>query len=201
MSLHAFVDESKQRGLLLVAVVLSSTNVTATRAAVEDLHLKGQRRIHFKKESPGRRSTILSAITAMPVEARLHECPSERHELAAREACLSQIVEDLAVQGGERLVIELDDPTLVHDRRTLYKAVAKAGVDGQLQYHHHLRAKEETLLAVPDAIAWSWAEGGTWRQRVRAYNRREAPLTDRPDGCGAHFLGLLPLALSTVTNA
>jgi hypothetical protein len=166
MPQHAFVDESKQRGLLLVVVVMSSTNVTATRAAVEDLHLKGQRRIHFKKESPGRRRTILSAITAMPVEARLYECPSERHELAAREACLSRIVEDLAAQGSERLVIELDDSTLVHDRRTLYEAVAKVGVDSQLQYHH-LRAKEETLLAVPDAIAWSWAEGGTWRQRVR----------------------------------
>jgi hypothetical protein len=29
-----------------------------------------------------------------------------------------------------------------------------------------MRAYEESLLAIPDAIAWSWAKGGHWRARV-----------------------------------
>ena len=37
-------------------------------------------------------------------------------------------------------------------------------LDG-LQYGH-LRAAEESLLALPDAVAWCWAEGGVWRQAV-----------------------------------
>lgn len=166
MPLHAFVDESKQRGLLVVAAVLSSADVTAVRRDVEGLHLRAQRRIHFKDESDGRKRTILDVLTGTPVRLRLYECPSERHELAAREACPTRIVEDLAVLGGERLVIERDDSTILHDKRTLYQAVGKVGVRGSLQYVH-LRAKEETLLALPDAFAWCYAKGGEWRRLIQ----------------------------------
>ncbi|GGR66143.1 hypothetical protein GCM10010169_07020 [Micromonospora fulviviridis] len=31
----------------------------------------------------------------------------------------------------------------------------------------HLRAYEECLLAIPDALAWCWARGGPWRSAVR----------------------------------
>jgi hypothetical protein len=149
----------------VVAAVLSSADVTATRRAVEGLHLGTQRRIHFKDESDGRKRSILDVVTAAPVKVRLYECPRVRHELTAREACLTALVEDLAALGGERLVIERDDSTISHDRRTLYQAVGKVGVRGDLQYVH-LRAKDEALLALPDAFAWCHAKGGKWRRRI-----------------------------------
>jgi hypothetical protein len=153
---HVFVDESKRRGLLMVAVTLASTDLTTVRSAVRSLHLRHQRRIHFVKESTGRKSTILDTVLAAPLEVRLYDCGAERHQLAAREACLARMVEDLAASGAERLVIEREDSTLAHDERTLHAATGKLGVRGQLRYDH-LRAAEEALLALPDAVAWCWA--------------------------------------------
>jgi hypothetical protein len=166
MPLHAFVDESKRRGLLLVAVTLASTDVTAVRSSVRDLHLRQQSRIHFRKESTGRKHAILDAIVAAPLQGRLYQCGTERHELAARQACLARIAEDLVGLGVERLVLERDDSTVAHDQRTLYERVTKLSARDRLRYDH-LRAAEEALLALPDAVAWCWAEGGRWRQRVR----------------------------------
>jgi hypothetical protein len=51
------------------------------------------------------------------------------------------------------------------DRRWLYQRVREAGCTETLRYRH-LRAHEEPLLAIPDAVAWCWAKGGEWRSRV-----------------------------------
>jgi hypothetical protein len=40
-----------------------------------------------------------------------------------------------------------------------------SGCRDTLRYMHK-RANEEPLLAIPDAVAWSWAKGGHWRRRV-----------------------------------
>ncbi|SBT63129.1 hypothetical protein GA0070622_0072 [Micromonospora sediminicola] len=39
-------------------------------------------------------------------------------------------------------------------------------MDGRLRYDQ-LRAHEECLLAIPDALAWCWAKGGRWRNSIR----------------------------------
>ncbi|MCU1455250.1 MAG: hypothetical protein JWN46_3396 [Acidimicrobiales bacterium] len=35
-----------------------------------------------------------------------------------------------------------------------------------LQYSHR-GSKDELLLSLPDAFAWCWGAGGTWRDRIR----------------------------------
>ncbi|MFI9641273.1 hypothetical protein ACIG87_14620 [Micromonospora sp. NPDC051925] len=64
-------------------------------------------------------------------------------------------------------MIERDDSTLKADQRLLFEEVRRAGIAGQLRYDH-LKAHEECLLAIPDALAWCWARGGHWRTAVRA---------------------------------
>jgi len=150
---------SSIHGSFLAAAALSSSDVTAARKRIEDLHLRGQRRIHFKDESAGRKRRIVDALVTVPIAVRLYEPAIHRHELAAREACLRRIVNDLVGSAGARLVIELDDSVLKHDRKTLFSVVAEAGLQETLEYHH-LRATEDPLLAVPDAIAWCWSKGG-----------------------------------------
>ncbi len=68
-------------------------------------------------------------------------------DLAAREACLRALIEDLAkADNGEvQLVIEQDET---------------------LEYRHR-RANEEPLLALPDVAAWCWARSGDWRRRIK----------------------------------
>ncbi|MGV9767206.1 hypothetical protein [Micromonospora tulbaghiae] len=68
--------------------------------------------------------------------------------------------------GAARLVLERDDSTFQADQRLLFEQVRKCGVDGRLRYDQ-LRAHEEGLLAVPDALAWCWAKGGRWKDSIR----------------------------------
>lgn len=62
-------------------------------------------------------------------------------------------------------MIERDDSLVRQDRQTLYEAVAKAGCRDTMRYDH-LRAHEECLLSIPDAVAWCWSHGRPWRGRV-----------------------------------
>lgn len=53
VSVHTFVDESKLRGLLVVAAVLAPRDLAQARTAMRELCLPGQARLHFTKERPG----------------------------------------------------------------------------------------------------------------------------------------------------
>ncbi|WP_431933327.1 hypothetical protein [Micromonospora sp. RP3T] len=46
------------------------------------------------------------------------------------------------------------------------KERGRLAVAERLRYDH-LRAHEDHLLALPDAIAWSWARGGEWKAMAR----------------------------------
>lgn len=110
---------------------------------------------------------IRDTIVELNLSARIYVSPTKGiGELEARKACLRQLVADAAEIRAARLVIERDDSLLIHDRQTLYEAVAKAGVRDTLRYEH-LRAHEECLLSVADAIAWSWSHRGAWQERVK----------------------------------
>ncbi len=63
-------------------------------------------------------------------------------------------------------LLEQDDSTVKSDRRILFEATGKHGLRDQLTYHH-LRAKQEPMLWIPDAVAWCLDQGGEWPARVR----------------------------------
>jgi hypothetical protein len=119
---HVFVDETQDRGYLLAAAAVLPSSLVSARRTVRQLILPRQRRIHFFKESDGRRKQIL--------------------------------------------VLERDDSLVAADRRVLYQQVQGQGLGGRLRYDH-LRARDECLLIIPDAVAWSWARGGLWRKIVK----------------------------------
>jgi len=58
---HAFVDETKPGGLLMVAAVLAPRDLGPARTTMRGLCLPGQSRLHFTKERPGRRGQIAAA--------------------------------------------------------------------------------------------------------------------------------------------
>lgn len=164
---HVFVDESKERGYLLIAALLLPSDVAAARKEMDGLRLRGQRRVHFTKESPARRGVILNAIRQqVGAEVVVYDASAYRYPNQARLACLERLVADSAGRGVELLVLEQDDSVLASDRKAVYTYVRKAGCSDTLRYTHR-RAQQESLLAIPDAVAWCWAKGGDWRQRVR----------------------------------
>ncbi|WP_037317976.1 hypothetical protein [Amycolatopsis orientalis] len=165
MTSHVFVDESKEGGYLVTAAALFSGDLASARRAMRSLVLPGQRRLHFTHESDGRRKRILDAITELGPKVTIYDA-SAHHRRRQREACLDALVENLASIGTRMLVLESDESIVELDRKTLYRSVRRHGCHEILEYRH-LRAFEEPLLAVPDALAWCWQRGGHWKTRVR----------------------------------
>lgn len=166
MGVHVFVDESKERSYLLTAAVLLPGDLSQVRRQLDELRLPGQRRLHFTKERDSRRRKILSVLARTGVEAVIYDASGYRNPAEARPACLDRLVRDCADRRAELLVLEQDDSVLASDRRALYTCVRKAGCGDTLRYEHR-HGRHESLLAIPDAVAWCWARGGEWKQRVR----------------------------------
>lgn len=167
MTTHAFVDESKERGLMVCAAVLAPADLAPTRTAMRGLVHPGSSRVHMTKERPARRNLIVKTIAGLPVRVHIYDAKAfnPREGLKAREQCLRQLVADLSVAGCQRLVLERDESIEAHDRRILYAAVHEHGLVDALRYDH-LRANEEPLLWIADAVAWCWTRDGSWRDQV-----------------------------------
>ena len=160
------MDESKERGYIIVAGVVMPEGLTAARKAMRTLVMPGQRRVHFHTESPARRRQIVTTITDTGARTRIYTSSGRRREIDARAACLQAVVTGAAAVGAHMLLLEQDDSLLWWDRKRLFELTRQAGCAETLRYEHHRGAAEE-LLWIPDAIAWCWSRGGTWRQLVR----------------------------------
>ena len=135
MSGHVFVDESKHRGYLLVAVVVLAGDLYEIRKLLRGLVLPGQRRLHMKDESDPRKRLIASAIAGSGVRATVYEASSDyRTEREARAACLRELVGDAAQQGHTMLILEQDDTLIAWDRKVLYQAARHVQCADQLRY-------------------------------------------------------------------
>ncbi|GGU37786.1 hypothetical protein [Lentzea flava] len=165
MTAHVFVDETKEKGYLVTAAVVLSGDLVAARRTMRGLIMGNQRRIHFHKESDQRRKQILDAVVELAPEVVIYD-GSAHARRRQRDACLVQLVADLAESDASMLVLEQDDSILEADKKLLYRCVRELGCQDDLVYRHH-RAHEEPLLALPDAIAWCWHRGGQWKKRVQ----------------------------------
>ena len=175
MPVHAFVDESKVRGLVVVAAVVHPRDLTSTRTAMRSLLLPRQSHLHFVKEEAARKGQIADAICGLPVELDIYDASAIKNQKQARDRCLERIVADLASRGAHRLVIEQDDSRLRTDREVLYQAVREHAVQDWLVYEH-LPARSEPLLWIPDAAAWCWTKDTRWRERIQSAVRHIVPV-------------------------
>lgn len=165
MNAHVFVDESKADGLLLAAAVVPAQEVANLRKLIDSLRMPRQRRIHFTAESDARRKVILAALRRARVQVTIYDATSIKNVKSARDAALARLVDDAAKIGAQMLVFERDDPSEASDKMIIRSRLQIAGCGDTLRYAHK-RAHAEFLLAIPNAVAWSWAKGSHWRQRV-----------------------------------
>ncbi len=153
MSGHVFVDETKRRDYLIVAVVVVPEDLDRIRLMLRGLVLPGQRRLHMKDESDPRKRSIATAIAVSGVQATVYDAGRRyRNERERRAACLQAVVEDVARRGDAMLVIEQDDSLVSWDNQHLIALTRAAGCRDVLRYEHR-RASAELALAIPDAIA------------------------------------------------
>lgn len=163
MAMHAFVDESFAGDYVVAAAVVPASDVAAARASLRGVLRPGQRRIHFKDERDARKDLVLAAIESANVTGRVYVARNDRQ---ARGLCLDQMVPDLAAAGVTRLILERDESLARFDQLRLVELKRKHCPD---LYYDHFRAYEDLLLCAPDAVAWCWAKGGRWRERVAAF--------------------------------
>ena len=166
MALHSFVDESKTPTYLLVAALIRPGNLWPARRLIRSLILPGQRRINFVNESDRRRAQILDRLVCLPIEVVLFEAGAKESDKARRDKCLSRLVHHHVDRDVRRLVLERDDSHAQADRQIVRRELIAVGAPDQLSYEL-VRAFEEPLLAVPDAVAWCWPRGGQWRAKAK----------------------------------
>jgi hypothetical protein len=162
---HVFVDETKAKGFVLVAAVVPPASLASLRSQVNALRLKGQQRLHFASESNRRRNMIARSLIATGVQAYVYDATSFRDGKDAHDAAISQLTDDVVAMGATRLVLERDESVERNDRLVIRSRLLKVDPGNPLRYEH-LRAAQESLLAIPDAIAWCWARDNKWRKCV-----------------------------------
>jgi len=166
VTVHAFVDETKHRGFVMVAAVVHPRDLAATRTTMRRLCLPGQPRLHFQKEQRGRRAEIAAAVARSLARLDVYDARAIDNLRIARTACLQRIATNLVAEAGHRLVVEQDDSLIRADRADLYAALKGLNDDEQLSYEH-VPARSEPLLWIADAAAWCWTHGVVWQDRIR----------------------------------
>ncbi|MBF6329223.1 hypothetical protein [Nocardia transvalensis] len=163
--MHAFVDETKGNGLIMVSVLAAPDTLPRTRGELCRLRAKGQHRIHFSKEGPPRRRLISSALVKMDLHANVYDARGIRDPVLARQRALEELITDLAGAHSRRLVIEQDESLVASDRAVLYEAVRKHDLHWDFTYVH-MKPHQEPLLWAADALAWCLGRGATWAEQV-----------------------------------
>ncbi len=165
-----FIDEGKRQGYLLVAATIADGDAGGLRKAVTALRTPGSERLHFVRESDGRKRKVLGELARLGVRTTVMQA-NGLDDRAARAWCLEQVVEFAAAVGADRIVIETDDSIVLTDNRTLFQALGARDLRERVRYEHR-RAASEPLLWLPDAVAWSYGRGGHWGALV-------APIIER----------------------
>jgi len=160
-----YIDESKSKGYTIVTAAIVTAEIGAMRKEIAKLRKNGQNRVHFVSESPARRREILAVLVSLGLTARIYHAERMK-EPEAREKCLARVVADATQNGVTKIVLERDASVEQFDRRVLYREIESNRVQGTIQYSHDT-AKNEPLLWIPDAIAWSFARGGEWKTRIK----------------------------------
>ncbi len=160
----AYVDESARDGYLVCAVVVIG-DPAVIRTSMRALARRGSSRVHMAKESPRQRRTVLSTVTAFPVEAHLVQTTlAGRSQREGRDRCLTELVGSVVAAGVDQLILESCDQDH-QDRAVLAAALGGPDSATGLTYDHR-RPREEVLLWLPDVIAWAYGRGGEWRTRA-----------------------------------
>ncbi|WP_157671380.1 hypothetical protein [Candidatus Aquiluna sp. UB-MaderosW2red] len=145
----------------------------AARMTLNQLRLKGQRSIHFAKESDSRRMNILKSLLTIPSITTCYVVKglNRGSEGAARQLCVMATVSELSPSEQYKVIFDLDENFLAADRLTLGRQLRSRQNKTQVIFHH-LEPYQEQLLALPDAFAWAFARGGRWRLALRSLDLR-----------------------------
>ena len=158
---HLFVDESKARSFLFVAVVVAPHAVHMLRKDLRAARPKGRRDIHFNGARDDVRNEVVRILRQHDVRAVTFRAVTVKG-CNPREDCVRATARFAASIAARSIVLDRDESLEVRDRRWLFQELHKSGIR-----YDHLHRHEEPLLWAADAIAWCWQRGGVWKDKVR----------------------------------
>lgn len=150
-NLWAFIDESKNSTYVLVAVVVDSREIPSLRKAVVAQRLSGQRRIHFRQESPIRKKRLAAKFSTLPF-VLVSAVSKNPLEISARQECILDLLGQLHRLGVARVIFERDCSIEVNDRKFIERTLTALGARS-IEYRHE-DPYYEPALWVADAAAW-----------------------------------------------
>lgn len=163
-----WVDETKSKSFVLVAVELEAESAAGARKELRDRLLPGQRSIHFAKESDRRRKQLLKdwaqlAKSVYIVDTQLKDAKQ------ARRMAISILLSTLK---PEFICIEKDESVLDSDSEILRRWRAQLREKKQdFEFRFETR-NTEPLLWLPDGIGWAYQRGDSYRFFRQLYNLR-----------------------------
>ena len=128
-----------------------------------------QRSLHMKDEKESRKRAIADTIVrfqSLGLGVALYDAGRAGTERERRARCLRALLDDVVSDQQTRVLLDRDESLVSWDRQTLLDLTSSGGSRDRISYAHVSR-HQEPLLILPDAVAWCWAKGGHWRQRVR----------------------------------
>jgi hypothetical protein len=162
LSIQTFVDECKAGGFSLAAASIPCRDVPRLRSVVNSLRMPMQPRLHFVDESTQKRKNVITTLTdaggikTVVYDARGFDDPKEGHDVA-----VTRMAADQAAIPASRIVVEADDSVVIAEQLIIREQLGLAGVEAIVGVDH-MRAREEPLLAIPDAVVWCYTHGGEW---------------------------------------
>ena len=171
MTSHVFVDETKAKRYLVAEAIVDESQLRDIRRVIKTLLLPGQRSVHMKAEGKPRRHKIADAIAGLAglgVRTTIYDVGTVAGtDLDRRALAIGVLVGDIAaMQVAARIVFDMDVTLLSFDRQHMIEATRASAARDRIRYVH-LPFASEPALAIPDVVAWCWARGGEWRERIR----------------------------------
>lgn len=153
-----FVDESYKKHFVMIATEIPEIAIHRTRLALCGLLRPHQTHLHMKKESPAGQKRILDELGGLHLRHFGSEISLGNSTLShARQLALRNVITASAANLPTR--ITLDNST--HKKRDELTIASVLGRNHDVSIRHW-PTRNEPLLWIPDAIAWSLTRGGQY---------------------------------------
>lgn len=162
------IDESKAKNYILCVVTINADLAPAARTIVNRSRKKGQRQVHFVKESSSNKRKILQNFAQVDSRVTFFSI-SGQSENFSRSACIGALIDSLNPQDKYSLVFDCDESQVNYDKRNLSEAISRRNLEIAVEYRHE-EPHKECLLWLPDALAWCFARGGNWNLSLENFN-------------------------------
>lgn len=173
----AGIDESQRPSVyLMCAAIASTSDINRIRQTMRTFLLPNQRRLHAKKESPGRRRTLLKCLTEMGGFTCV-VLVGQARDARDRPECLGTLAGYLLDCAVRELVLERIDPGTMRRDQYVVQTLSRQRTEEFSMRHE--QPDKEPLLWIADLVAYAYCAGGEVRKAtepvVSAVLRLEEP--------------------------